>query len=96
VARAWIEYIVATKMPRGTRWVLGGGNKKRALRAVQEAAKTEADFFAHAEAAFALWDLQVRERDMRAAITTAEALARDFPDNRELARFLEVQTPSVQ
>jgi hypothetical protein len=27
VARAWIDYIVDTRMPLGTRWLLGGGNK---------------------------------------------------------------------
>lgn len=31
VARAWIDYIVDTKMPRGTRWLLGGGDRKRGL-----------------------------------------------------------------
>ena len=31
-SRAWIDYIVGTKMPRGTRWLLGGGNKKKGLR----------------------------------------------------------------
>lgn len=94
VARAWIDYIVDTKMPRGTRWVLGGGNKKQALLAVREAANAEADFFIHAEAVFALWDLQLRERNVAAAITTARGLARDFPDNRELAKFLETHDPS--
>jgi hypothetical protein len=29
VARAWIDYIVDTRMTRGFRWILGGGNKKR-------------------------------------------------------------------
>ena len=28
VARAWIDYIVDTRMPWGTGWLLGGGNKK--------------------------------------------------------------------
>ena len=63
VARGWIDYIVATKMPRMTRWILGGGNKKRGLLAVREAAETESDFFTRTEARFALWDMQVRERD---------------------------------
>lgn len=88
VARAWIDYIVDTRMPRGTRWLLGGGNKKRGLRVVREAAGGEADFFERAEAGFALWDMQVRERDLVGAVATAQDLARDFPDNRELARFL--------
>jgi hypothetical protein len=89
VARAWIDYIVDTKMPRGTRWVLGGGNKKRGLRVVREAASSEAEVFARAEAGFALWDMQVRERELASAVTTARDLARDFPDNRELTKFLD-------
>ena len=88
VARAWIDYIVDTKMPWGMRWVLGGGNKKKALTNIREAARVDADFFTHAEAEFALWDMQVRERDMSNATDTARRLARDFPDNRELATFL--------
>jgi hypothetical protein len=94
VARAWIDYIIDTRMPRGTRWVLGGGNRKRALVVVQEAAAAEADRFAHAEAAFALWDMQLREKNVAEAIVTAQALAREFPDNRELTRFLEANGPA--
>lgn len=89
VARAWIDYIVDTKVPRGTRWLLGGGNKKRGLLAVREAANAESDFFSQAEARFALWDMQVRERDFREAVVTARTLARDFPENQELIRFIE-------
>jgi tetratricopeptide (TPR) repeat protein len=88
VARAWIDYIVGTKMPRGTRWLLGGGSKKRGLQVVREAASSEGEFFERAEAAFALWDMQVRERELAEAVATARQLARDFPDNRELTRFL--------
>ena len=94
VARAWIDYIVDTKMPRGTRWVLGGGNRKRALASMREAAAEETGFFVHAEAAFALWDLQMRERNVAGAMTTARGLARDFPENRQLAAFLERHGPS--
>lgn len=89
VARGWIDYIVATKMRRGTRWLLGGGNKKRGVLAIREAAAAEADFFTQTEARFALWDIQVRERDTAGAIATAELLIRDFPENREVARFIE-------
>jgi hypothetical protein len=32
--------------------------------------------------------MQVRERDLAEAVATARQLARDFPDNRELTRFL--------
>src|SRR5512132_284629 len=88
VARGWIDYIVNTRMPWGTRWVLGGGNKKRGMAAVREASQMEADFFTRAEADFALWDMTVRERDFASATRLAERLARDFPDNREVARFL--------
>jgi hypothetical protein len=89
VARGWIDYIVDTKMPRGTRWLLGGGNKKRGLLAVREAAETDADFFTRAEARFALWDMQIRERNLSAAVVTARTLSRDFPDNHELNTFIE-------
>ena len=89
VARAWIDYIVDTRMPRGTRWVLGGGDRKRALLSMQAAADADASFFVHVEALFALWDLEVRERRLPAAIAIARRLARDFPGNRELVKFLE-------
>ena len=95
VARAWIDYIVDTQMPRGTRWVLGGGNKKRGLAAVRDAAELEADPFVRAEAGFALWDMQVRERETALAVESARALARDFPDNEELQKFLAVHETHV-
>ena len=94
VARAWIDYIVDTKMPWGTRWLLGGGNRKQALIDVREAASMDADFFTHAEAEFALWDLHVRERDLTHATEAARRLAHDFPDNREVAAFLESRVAS--
>jgi tetratricopeptide (TPR) repeat protein len=95
VARAWIDYIVDTKMPRGTRWLLGGGNKKRGLLAVREAAEMESEFFTRAEARFALWDMQVRERKLQEAIATARSLARDFPDNHELNTFIDTHHRSL-
>jgi hypothetical protein len=94
VARAWIDYIVDTKMPRGTRWVLGGGSKQRALAAMREAANAETEFFVHAEAAFALWEMQVRERNTTEATEVARGLAHTFPENRQLAKFLEAHDPS--
>jgi len=94
VARAWIDYIVDTKMPWGTRWLLGGGNRKHALTEVREAAQVESDFFSHAEAEFALWNMAVRERDMVHATDVARRLAHDFPDNRELAAFLNARDVS--
>ena len=42
VSRGWIDYIVNTRMPWGTRWLLGGGNKKRGIAVVREAATMEA------------------------------------------------------
>ena len=89
VARAWIDYIVNTKMPWGSRWLLGGGNRKQALADVREAAQMESEFFSHIEAEFALWDMEVRERDMASATDVARRLAQDFPENRELGAFLE-------
>ncbi len=91
IARAWIDYIVDTKMPWGTRWVLGGGNRKQAVRDVREAAQMDSDFFTHTEAEFALWEMQVRERDIAHAIEAARRLAHDFPENRQLAAFLEAR-----
>ncbi len=89
VARAWIDYIVDTKMARGTRWVLGGGSKKRAFLGAREAAAAESEFFVRVEAEFALWEMLVRDRQLREATTIARGLAREFPDNPKLARFLE-------
>ena len=88
VARAWIDYIVDSNLPWGTRWMLGGGNKKRGLAAVRDAAATESDFFVRTEARFSLWDMQVRERELDGARETARILRRDFPENQELKRFL--------
>jgi hypothetical protein len=88
VARAWVDYIVGTKMTRGTRWVLGGGNKRHALRGAREAAAAASDFFVRAEAEFALWEMLVRDRQLIEATTIAQRLARDFPQNHKLATFL--------
>jgi hypothetical protein len=89
VARAWIDYIVATKVPFGARWMLGGGNKERGLQAVREAAQAHAAPDAQAEAMFALWDMQVRERRFADAVVTARALSEEFPENRELTKFID-------
>lgn len=88
VARAWIDYIVDTKMTRGFRWLLGGGNRKRALATSRDAASAEASFFVHTEALFALWDMQVRERNFKEAVVAARQLVVDFPENQELSKFL--------
>ena len=90
VARAWIDYIVDTRLPRGTKWLLGGGGgKKRAMTVIRQAADAESDFFVRAEAGFALWEMQVRERRIAEAREVALGLARDFPENRQLADFLQ-------
>jgi hypothetical protein len=89
VARAWVDYIVGSTVPRGVRWLLGGGNKRRGLLVVREVVETgDGDFFVQTEAMFALWDMQVREREVPEAVATARLLARDFPENRELRKFL--------
>jgi tetratricopeptide (TPR) repeat protein len=88
-ARAWIDYIVDTKMSIGTRWLLGGGSKKRALANVRQAADTPSDFFVHTEAQFALWEMLVRERNFPDAAVVARELIKSFPDNHELIAFLK-------
>lgn len=93
VARGWIDYIVDTKMRRGTRWLLGGGSRSRGLATIRGAADTDADFFTRAEAVFALWDMQVRERDLAGAIVTAQRLLTDFPNNQDLQRFVDQRRP---
>lgn len=98
VARAWIDYIVDTRMPWGTGWVLGGGNKKKALAVMHEAADARGDFYANAEALFGLWDMQVREKNYKAALVSARRIAVMFPENAEVARFIarwETQSASA-
>jgi hypothetical protein len=91
VARAWIDYIVNTRMPWGTRWVLGGGNKKKALATLREAAAADANWAEHAEAEFALWDMLVREKNTAQAAEVARRIGRSFPDNSEVAAYLRSQ-----
>jgi tetratricopeptide (TPR) repeat protein len=93
VARAWIDYIVDTRMPRGTRWILGGGSKKRALTALQEATDAESEFFTTTEARFALWEMQAREQNFSVAVVIARQLAIDFPTNTDLTKFLQTHDP---
>jgi len=88
VARAWIDYIVDTRMPWGTGWLLGGGNKKRAMSVMHEAAVASGDFYDSAEALFGLWDMQVRERRFTEALDSARRLSVLFPNNPEVARFV--------
>jgi hypothetical protein len=97
VSRAWVDYIVGSTIPRGVRWLLGGGNKKRGLIAVRQVAESgEGEFFDRVEAMFAFWDMQVRERDISGAVATAQLLARDFPENPELRRFLTIHDSTAR
>ena len=86
-----MDYIVDTRLPRGTKWLMGGGDRKRALLVVRGAAAAESDFFVRTEASFALWEMLVRERLIPEAIDIAEGLTRDFPDNQDLVSFLRKQ-----
>jgi hypothetical protein len=89
VAHAWIEYIVDTRMPWGTAWMLGGGNKRKALATMKDAANEEdGAFYDRAEAMFGLWEMQVREGNADAALVTARRLASQFPANPGVARFI--------
>ncbi len=90
VARAWIEYIVDTRTPWGFGWILGGGSKKRALETLRAAATApDSAFFDRTEAEFALWEMHVREKNIPAGVDIARRLAAEFPENRELVRFLD-------
>ena len=88
VAHAWIEYIVDTKVPFGLAWTLGGGDKKKALKAITEAAATVGDPYEKAEAEFALWEMLTRDKRPADAMTVAKRLIVDFPENKELQRFV--------
>lgn len=92
IGRAWIDYIVDTRMPWGTEWLLGGGDRKRALHVVREtAASPDGEYYAHVEAEFALWEMLIKERNLVSATEVARRLARDFPDNKDIAAFLEAR-----
>jgi tetratricopeptide (TPR) repeat protein len=91
VARGWIDFIVNTRMPWGTRWLLGGGNKKKGLAAVREGAEMATDPFSHAEAEFALWDMLLRDKNLPEATEVARRIAKAFPENTEVAVFLKSQ-----
>ena len=88
VAYAWIEYIVDTKVPFGLGWTLGGGDKKKALKAITEAAATVGDPYEKAEAEFALWEMLKSDKRPADALVVAKRLIVDFPENKELQRFI--------
>ena len=88
VARAWMDYVIGTGVPWGTRWVMGGGSRDRGLRAMREAAAASSDFYSEVEADFALWEMLMREGKRNEAVPVARELLTRFPDNEELARFV--------
>ncbi len=88
LARAWIDYIVDTKVKFGLKWLLGGGSKKEGLATIRAMATGEAKPYEKAEAQFALWEIELREKNVPAAVAAAKLLAHDFPENEELVRFL--------
>ena len=47
--------------------------------------------YTRAEAEFALWDINVREKNFDAATEVAEKLAHNFPDNHEVAGYLRAR-----
>ena len=88
VAQAWIEYAVDTRIPFGFKWMFGGGDRKKALAHMREAAAMKADPFAEAEASFGLWEMLAREQMPGDALTVAQRLIREFPENAELERYI--------
>lgn len=93
VSRAYIDYIVDTRVPWAFRWVLGGGNRKRALATLRETVTMPGTPATLAEARFALWEMLTREEQMAEATAIAETLALDYPENAELEKFLAEQAP---
>lgn len=89
VARAWIDYIVDTRVPWGVRWMLGGGDKKGALAAAAKAASTGGEKYAVAEARFAHWEMLTRDGRKADALTVAKVLYETFPENKELEKAIK-------
>ncbi len=88
VARAWMDYIVDTRVPWGTKWILGGGSRKKALVAVREAAIAATEPLSRAEAGFALWEMELREKNHSEALVVANGLLVNFPENKDLVKFV--------
>ena len=89
VARAWIEYVVDSRVPFGFKWMFGGGDRKKAIAALRAADAAATDPFDKAEAGFALWNALVREKRTAEARPVAEGLLAAFPENAELKRYLQ-------
>ena len=88
VARAWIDYFVDSRVPWGFKWMFGGGDRKKAVTALQAAVAEASDPFDKAEAEFGLWNALVREKRTADARVVAERLYSSFPENAELKKFL--------
>ena len=88
VALAWIEYIVDTRVPFGFKWMLGGGDKKKALAVMRKAAAAASDPLDKTEATFGLWEMLIREKNLKEAADIARTLLVDFPENKELIKFV--------
>jgi len=88
VASAWIDYAVDTRIPFGFKWMFGGGDRKRALKSMREAAAMKGGHWEEAEASFGLWEMLVGEQMTSDALTVARQLIVNFPENEELQRFI--------
>lgn len=88
VARAFMYYVIDTRVPWAFRWVMGGGDRKGAVATLQQTVKMPAPPMVRAEAQFALWEMLTRDADIPGAVAVARDLAREFPENRDLQRFL--------
>jgi len=88
VAHAWIDYAVDTRVPFGFKWILGGGDRKRALKNMREAAAMKGGHWEEAEASFGLWEMLAAEKMTNDALTVARQLIVTFPENEELQRFV--------
>jgi tetratricopeptide (TPR) repeat protein len=88
VARGWMDYIVGSRVPWGTRWVMGGGSKSRGLKMARDAAQTPSDTYTRAEAQFALWEMLSRDGKRDEALGVAKELLVKFPENKDLLKFL--------
>jgi hypothetical protein len=88
VAHAWIDYAVDTRIPFGLKWMFGGGDRKRALKNMREAAATKGGHWEEVEASFGLWEMLASEQMTNDALTVARELIVTFPENEELQRFI--------
>jgi hypothetical protein len=89
VAHAWIDFAIDTRVPWAFRWVLGGGDKHRALATMRETVGMPGSVEERAEARFALWEMLARDKQIVDARVVATDLAAQFPENMELVRFLK-------